>query len=114
MKIFCHHIYEYRKGLRNLILHTMSAENRDFAERKLAHHTIDYLIHEISDGKINIYFGNPACVKVVRAINKPKLADLTPEEDFMLGQMLGYGVLQQCERFLCRVHRLSGMEARAG
>jgi len=28
-EIFCHHIYEYRKGLRNLILHTMNIQNRD-------------------------------------------------------------------------------------
>jgi hypothetical protein len=25
MKVFCHHIYEYKKGLRNLILHTMAS-----------------------------------------------------------------------------------------
>ena len=28
MNVFRHHIYEYKKGLRNLILHTTKAENR--------------------------------------------------------------------------------------
>lgn len=114
MNVLCHHIYEYRKGLRNLILHTMSIQQQDVAVRKLSHHGIDFLIHQISDDKINIYFGNPACVEVVRLINKPKLSELTTEEDFILGQMLGYGVLQQCSRYIKRVGRSCYFDELAG
>jgi hypothetical protein len=32
MKVFLHHIYEYEKGLRNLILHTMRIEFHCLAE----------------------------------------------------------------------------------
>jgi len=30
MEVFIHHIYEYQKGIRNLILHTTEKENIDF------------------------------------------------------------------------------------
>ena len=35
MEVFIHHIYEYEKGLRSLILHTTSATNREKIEAKL-------------------------------------------------------------------------------
>ena len=34
MEVFIHHIYEYEKGLRNLILHTTSATNREKIEEQ--------------------------------------------------------------------------------
>jgi hypothetical protein len=37
---------------------------------------------------------------VIRAIGKTSLSDYTPEEDFILGTMLGYGRLQQCVRYI--------------
>ena len=43
-------------------------------------------------------FGEPDAVRAF--IDKP-LNRLTPEQDFMLGAMLGYDIIQQCERF-CR------------
>lgn len=100
MKVFLHHIYEYKKGIRNLVLHTLDAKYRVEAETKLQHQGIDYLIQEVSEHKINIFFGNKECVEVVKAFGNKKLNLFTAEEDFMLGIMLGYDRVKQCSRFL--------------
>ena len=90
MKVFCHHLYEFKKGLRKMILHTTGSENRQFIEKKLQRTSVDYIIYEVSSSKINVFFGKPECVEVIRRINKTRLNDYTHEEDFILGAMLGY------------------------
>ena len=61
---------------------------------------IDYLIHDIAQDKINVYFGAKECVDVVKSFKNTKLNELTPEQDFMLGIMLGYDRVRQCERYM--------------
>lgn len=102
MEVLVHHIYEYEKGLRNLILHTTSRDLKEKIEQKLNKRKIPYLIHEISGNKINIYFGNKYCIDVVKSINKINLTMYTDEEDYILGIMLGYDRVKQCQRFLNR------------
>ncbi len=99
LRVFNHHIYEYKKGLRNLILTTEKAKYRDVIEEKLQHNGISYIIHEIKGDKINVYFGADSCIEVVKTFN-PKLNKLSPEQDFILGIMLGYDRVKQCERYL--------------
>ncbi len=111
MNVFCHHVYEYRKGLRNLVLHTLPGRHRADLEAKLAAKGIDYVIHELGNGNINVFFGADACVDVVRAIGKTDLSVYTPEEDFILGTMLGYGRLQQCDRYIRRRQGEAGRAA---
>ena len=53
----------------------------------------------MDNNKINVYFGAKPCVDVVRTFN-PRLNELTPEQDFMLGTMLGYERVKQCERYM--------------
>ncbi|MFP4053733.1 MAG: DUF2023 family protein, partial [Phycisphaerae bacterium] len=48
----------------------------------------------------NVFFGADDCVAVLRAFGKASLSDYTPEEDFILGTMLGYGRLEQCVRYI--------------
>jgi hypothetical protein len=110
MEVFVHHIYEYQKGLRNLILHTDKLENKEVLEKKLIKREIPYLIQEIGKGAINIFFGHEFCIDVVKKINKVKLNKYTPEEDFMLGTMLGYGRLQQCARYLKRKDNIGELD----
>jgi hypothetical protein len=98
--VFNHHIYEYRKGLRNLILFTTTADMRADMVRKLEKYDISYLIYRVTDKKINIFFGNSDCVEVLRGIGKTNLSLFTPEEDFILGIMLGYDRLLQCKRYV--------------
>lgn len=99
LQVFNHHIYEYEKGLRHLILTTEKAKHRETIERKLQHRNIPYLIHKIDRDKINVFFGDEACINVVKTFS-PKLNRLTAEQDFILGIMLGYDRVKQCDRYL--------------
>lgn len=100
MQVLAHHIYEYKKGLRHLVLHTIDASFREAAECKLQHQGIEYIVQAVTENKINLFFGDKDCVDVVREIGTKRLNDFTPEEDFVLGTMLGYDRLQQCRRYL--------------
>ncbi len=100
MEVFRHHIYEYTKGLRNLVLHTVSSCHEDEITRCLERKKIPHVVYRVSSKKINIFFGNPVCVEIITRINKSNLCDYTEEEDFILGTMLGYDRIQQCERYL--------------
>ena len=102
MKVFCHHLYEYEKGLRNLILHTTNIKNKNFMILILEYKNIPYVFYKVTDEKINIIFGNKNCIEVIEEIGKKNLKDYTDEEDFILGIMLGYDRLKQCERYLKR------------
>ena len=99
IKIFLHHIYELQKGIRSMVLCTLSKKEEDFAVRRLQEREIDYCCQEVGNGYINIFFGCKECLNVVRTFVDRPLNDLTPEEDFILGTLLGYDICQQCERF---------------
>ncbi len=100
MKVLCHHIYEYKKGLRNLILHTMSSVDVDLAVRKLEANQIPYQIQQVNNQKVNVFFGAQECIDVISCFCHKKLNELTPEEDFILGTLLGYNQVIQCSRYL--------------
>ena len=101
LKIFMHQIYEFKKGVRNLVLCTMCPTCAALVAERLRGQRIEYLIQEVTDNKVNLYFGKRACLDAVRAFIDKPLNRLTPEQGFMLGAMLGYDIIQQCERF-CR------------
>lgn len=104
-RIFSHHIYELKKGLRHLILFTTTEEHRLAIVQKLESHHIPYRIQPVapSSTKINVFFGNQTCIDVLETFGSRYLSELTAEEDFMLGVMLGYDRVKQCERYL-RMH----------
>ncbi len=102
MSIFDHHIYEYKKGLRGLVLHTVPKELAQGLKIKLAKQSIPFVIHELTDKKCNLFFGDPLCLDVLKQFGEKRLNDLSVEEDFILGIMLGYGQQQQCQRYLMR------------
>lgn len=87
IRIFLNHIYEFKKGIRNMVLYTMSKEHEDFAVRRLKNQNISYMIQEISTNKINLFFGKPECMEAMRHIITRPLNQLTAEEDFILGTM---------------------------
>lgn len=105
MKVFFHHIYEYKKGLRNLILHTTPKNQQKKIEEKLEKEGIPYIIYPVGNKNINVFFGSESCVKIIENINKPRLSEYTCEEDFILGIMLGYDIIQQCHRFFKRKNK---------
>lgn len=105
MKVFLHHIYEYKKGVRNLILHTISQKFEIKVCQILERNGISYTIQEVNSEKINVLFGDEICVNVFKKFNKTSLSELTDEEDFILGIMLGYDRRKQCERYLSRIDK---------
>ena len=99
MQVFSHHLYEYKKGLRSLILHTAKTELKSLFVKKLERNDISYFIQDIDDSKFNIFFGDENCVNVVSRFDVP-LNKLSDEQDFILGIMLGYDRILQCKRYL--------------
>jgi len=102
MKLYMHQIYEYRKGVRKLVLCTMSPACASLLCERLKSQRISYKLQNVANGKVNIYFGDPVCLRVVDTFIQKPLNELTPAEDFMLGAMLGYDIGQQCARFCKR------------
>ena len=102
MQVFKHHLYEYEKGLRRLVLHTTGSVHCSMIKHVLEKRAIDYMIDELSDIKINVFFGDSACIQVLQKFKTVKLNELSDEEDFILGVMLGYDLRVQCKRYLCR------------
>ncbi|MBD8389950.1 DUF2023 family protein [Dysgonomonas sp. BGC7] len=100
MRIFYHLIYEYKKGVRDLILCTLNADTEDKVRWKLEKNAIRYKIEKLKNGNINVFFGKDECMQVADRIcsNRP-LNLLSPEEDFILGIMLGYSISEQCNRY---------------
>lgn len=102
LKLFMHQIYEYRKGVRPLVLCTMCNECAKIMCKRLTEQGISYIEQSVSSNKVNLYFGKKACLDVVRTFVHKPMHVLTPAEDFMLGAMLGYDITAQCERFCKR------------
>ena len=102
MRVFVHYLYEYKKGLRNLALYTGNTEEKEAIEKKLKRENIDYYIQKNNDVRMNVFFGDNVCIKMIKQMEFKQLSNLTEEEDFILGIMLGYDRLKQCERYLKR------------
>ena len=88
-------------GVLSAQLVPMSADATQAVER-LSRLGIDHLVQDVGGCNVNIYFGRPQCVKAVRPFVSRPLYDLTPEEDFILGALLGYDICLQCERYCSR------------
>ncbi|MBC8526704.1 MAG: DUF2023 family protein [Candidatus Cloacimonetes bacterium] len=107
MKLFTNYLYEYKKGLRNLAIYTGRVEEKDAIIKKLMRENITYYIQKLNNTRINVFFGDKICIDIIRQMNLKSLSNLTEEEDFILGIMLGYNRLKQCERYLKRKHHNS-------
>lgn len=102
LKVFLNHIYEYKKGVRRMVLYTTHRKYEEFAVKRLQDQGIDYIIQSVDDRRINLFFGKKECMEAIRLIVNRPIHELTPEEDFILGAMLGYDICIQCERFCNR------------
>jgi hypothetical protein len=102
MPVFHHLIYEYQKDLRDLCLFTCKKEFELKIKQSLINQNIDYIIFNVEDTKINVFFGMKECIEIIKQFSYKKLNQLSVEEDFILGMMLGYGKIQQYKRFLLR------------
>ena len=99
LKVLMNHIYEYEKGVRRMVLYTFNKAYESCAVDRLQRRHIDYILQPAGRGTVNLFFGRRECLAAIRLIVTKPLNELTPEEDFMLGAMLGYDITMECERF---------------
>ncbi|MDQ1770185.1 DUF2023 family protein [Labilibaculum euxinus] len=102
MQILLHHVYEYKKGLRSLVLHTMNSKEKDKTEELLIRKGINYFLHTVNENKINVFFGKEECIQIILSFGEKSLSHFSDEEDFILGIMLGYDRTLQYERYMKR------------
>ena len=105
LQIFLHHIYEYEKGIRNLVLHTLSQKYDVFIKAKLEKKRIRYHIQYLQNARMNIFWGSEYCINTLKHFGDKNLKDFSDEEDFILGIMLGYDRIRQCQRYINRKNR---------
>ena len=101
-KVFQHALYEYRKGVRPLFMMTMAVAEANRAIDALTAASIDHYIHAVTDSKVNLFFGKAGAVAMMSRIIIKPLHQLSAEEDFIVGVLLGYDKEEQCRRFLAR------------
>lgn len=108
LKVFSHLVYECKKGVRSAALCTIQGDCCETALAKLKANGMAYFICPVSQNKVNIFFGAKVCIDVIsKFCNKP-LNKLSPEEDFMLGAILGYSICEQCRRY-CKMNERQTM-----
>lgn len=100
MELFKNLIYEYKKGMRDLSLHTCKCSELEEYTNLLDVLKTQYTIVNLGNDKVNLFFGNPACLDILKHFSSEKLNKLTPYEDFILGIMLGYSRDEQYQRLL--------------
>lgn len=89
LKVFLNHIYEYKKGVRQMVLYTTNRKYEAFAVNRLKSQRIKFVIQPVDEERINLFFGKAECINAIRLMVTRPLNLLTPEEDFILGAMLG-------------------------
>jgi len=99
MKVLANHIYEFKKGVRQMVLFTFNRKYEHFALERLRQQNISYIVQPVGNDRMNLFFGKKACMDAIRLMVTRPLNQLTPEEDFMLGALLGYDICAQCERY---------------
>ncbi len=99
MKVLMNHIYEYKKGVRQMVLYTFNKRYEEFATQRLQRQNINYILLPVGNDRVNLFFGRKECLDAIQLIVTRPLNQLSPEEDFILGAMLGYDLRAQCERY---------------
>ena len=78
LKVFARHLYEYKKGLRRLVLYTAKAEYKGLIAEKLKRRDIPYIIQRVSIKKINVFFGKQYCIDVLNSFRRIKILSSVP------------------------------------
>ncbi len=82
-----------------MVLFTCTKKYKEAVMERLQRQHIDFVIQQAGKNNINVYFGKHECLEAIRLIVTRPLNKLTPEEDFILGTMLGYDICAQCQRY---------------
>lgn len=102
IRVLSEQIYQYCKGVRRLALYTFPEQYLDQAIAKLEQQHIDYLVQPVGNSCVNLFFGRRECIEAISRMVRRPLTELSPEEDFMLGTLLGYDLSEQCRRYCKR------------
>ena len=105
LKVFMNHIYELKKGVRQMVLFTVNRKYEEAAVSRLRRQNIDFMVQPVDSRKVNLFFRKRESIHAIRRMLDRPLNQLTPEEDFILGAMLGYDICAQCERYCLRKER---------
>lgn len=111
MRVLTNYIYEYKKGVRRMVLYTFNKKYERCAIERLERQGINYIASPLGNDRVNLFFGRPECLDAIRLFVVRPLNKLTPEEDFILGALLGYDICMQCERYCERKQRITIAEA---
>ena len=102
MELFSNLVYEYKKGVRDLVLFTCTKSQAVEYLKYLTKLRIKYLVVTVGGGKINLFFGNNKCLQILKAFSSLNLDEISAQEDFILGIMLGYSRAEQYSRLLTK------------
>lgn len=103
LRIFDTYLYEISKGTKPVALVTLEDFLLPKVTERLKKLGIAFLLQPLDCSKVNVFFGKKECIKTLESFLKP-LNALNPYEDFILGTILGYDTVLQCERFLKRLN----------
>lgn len=92
-----------------MVLYTLNSAFEWFAIDRLKRQKIAYHIQYVSADKINLFFGEEACIRVIKSMIDRPLNELNPEQDFILGALLGYNLPEQCRRYSTRKRRVRSL-----
>lgn len=95
------YIYEIKKGTKPMALLTVECSQSEKFLSKIKKNDLDFFVQNIEE-KDNIFFGVSDCIEIVSKFLDKSLSQLSSEEDFILGIMLGYSRIKQCRRYLNR------------
>ena len=56
LRVFANHIYEYKKGVRRMVLFTVNNRYVPEAVRRLRSESIAFELQEVGNGRTNIFF----------------------------------------------------------
>ena len=79
LKVFLNHIYELKKGVRQMVLYTTNKRYEDFTVKRLRSQRIKFVIQPVDDERINLFFGKAECIEAIRMMVTRPLNLLTPE-----------------------------------
>ena len=65
-KVLANHIYEYKKGVRRMILFTCNRRFEQQACHRLCRQSIDYVVQPAGKENVNVYFGRRECLDAIR------------------------------------------------
>lgn len=71
LKVFLNHVYEYKKGVRRMVLYTVNRKYESFAVARLQSQSIDFLIQPASETCINLFFRSPGMHTGYKTLDEP-------------------------------------------